>query len=101
MTIERDDLDAILDALPPDLCQRVRALPELNGILEIVMDLGRTPEARFAGREEILSHREVTAGTSRTSSRGSASSGATTEPASSGRSIGSARCAIARGRSSG
>jgi len=61
MTIERDDLDAILDALPPDLCQRVRALPELNGILEIVMDLGRTPEARFAGREEILSHREVTA----------------------------------------
>ena len=61
MTIERDDLDAILDALPPDLCQRVRALPELVGILEIVMDLGRIPEARFAGREEILSHREVTA----------------------------------------
>ena len=50
MTIERDDLDAILDALPPDLNQRVRALPELNGLLEIVMDLGRTPEARFAGR---------------------------------------------------
>jgi stage III sporulation protein AA len=61
MTIERDDLDAILDALPPDLCQRVRALAELDGLLEIVMDLGRTPEARFAGREEILSQREVTA----------------------------------------
>ncbi|MEP7004320.1 MAG: R3H domain-containing nucleic acid-binding protein [Chloroflexota bacterium] len=60
MTTDRDDLDAILDALPPDLCQRVRAL-DLNGILEIVMDLGRTPEARFAGREEALSHREVTA----------------------------------------
>ena len=61
MTIERDDLDAILDALPPDLCLRVRALADLNGLLEIVMDLGRIPEARFAGREEQLSHREVTA----------------------------------------
>jgi stage III sporulation protein SpoIIIAA len=60
-TIERDDLDAILDALPPDLCQRVRALADLDGLLEIVMDLGRIPEARFAGREEALSHREVTA----------------------------------------
>ena len=60
-TIERDDLGAILDALPPDLCQRVRALADLDGLLEIVMDLGRTPEARFAGREEALSHREVTA----------------------------------------
>jgi stage III sporulation protein SpoIIIAA len=61
MTIERDDLDAILDALPPDVCQRVRALADLDGILEIVMDLGRPPEARFAGREEQLSRREVTA----------------------------------------
>ena len=61
MTTERDDLDAILDALPPDLCQRVRALGDLSGLLEIVMDLGRIPEARFAGREEALSHREVTA----------------------------------------
>ena len=60
-TIERDDLDAILDSLPPDLCQRVRALENLDGLLEIVMDLGRIPEARFAGREEALSHREVTA----------------------------------------
>ena len=61
MTIERDDLDAILDSLPPDLCQRVRALSDLVGLLEIVMDLGRIPEARFSGREEQLSHREVTA----------------------------------------
>jgi stage III sporulation protein SpoIIIAA len=61
MTIVRDDLDAILDALPPDVCQRVRALEDRNGLLEIVMDLGRIPEARFAGREEQLSRREVTA----------------------------------------
>src|SRR5438270_2895256 len=54
-----DELDAILHALPPELVQRVRGLERLDGLLEIVRDLGRLPEARFAGREEILSHREV------------------------------------------
>ena len=56
-----DDLDALLDALPSELGSRVRALPSLDGLLEIVMDLGRLPEARFAGREERLSEREVSA----------------------------------------
>ena len=60
-TLATPDLDALLDALPPDLCQRVRGLDGLEGLLEIVMDLGRIPEARFSGREEALSHREVTA----------------------------------------
>ena len=50
-----DELDAILHALPPELVQRVRGLDGLDGLLEIVMDLGRLPEARFAVREEILS----------------------------------------------
>ncbi|GAC1699425.1 MAG: AAA family ATPase [Candidatus Limnocylindrales bacterium] len=61
MKTERDDLDAILDALPPDVGHRIRSIENLDGLLEIVMDLGRIPEARFAGREETLSHREVTA----------------------------------------
>ncbi|MDP9266453.1 MAG: AAA family ATPase [Chloroflexota bacterium] len=66
MTVDRtydqtDDLDALLGALPPDIVQRVRALDGLDGLLEIVMDLGRQPEARFAGREELLARREVTA----------------------------------------
>src|SRR6184192_3444155 len=56
-----DELDAILHALPPELVQRVRGLDGLDSLLEIVMDLGRLPEARFTGREEILSQREVTA----------------------------------------
>jgi stage III sporulation protein AA len=56
-----DELDAILHALPPELVQRVRGLDGLDGLLEIVMDLGRLPEARFAGREDVLSDREVTA----------------------------------------
>jgi stage III sporulation protein AA len=62
MTVHQsDELEAILRALPPDIGQRVRALDGLDGLLEIVMDLGRLPEARFAGREEILSQREVSA----------------------------------------
>lgn len=64
MTRERlatDDLEDLLRCLPPDVCQRVRGLESLEGLLEIVMDLGRRPEARFAGREETLAEREVTA----------------------------------------
>ena len=56
-----DDLDALLDALPHELARRVRALDGVDGLLEIVMDLGRPPEARFAGREEGLADREVSA----------------------------------------
>src|SRR5207302_964690 len=50
--------------LTPDegLAARVpRAEKYVGWPMLVVMDLGRTPEARFAGREEILSHREVTA----------------------------------------
>src|ERR687888_2155010 len=59
--VATDDLAAILRALPPEIVQRVRVLDSLEGLLEVVMDLGRLPEARFAGREETLSDREVTA----------------------------------------
>src|SRR6266478_2220054 len=58
---QSDELEALLRGLPPDLVQRVRALDGLEGLLEIVMDLGRLPEARFVGREELLSQREVSA----------------------------------------
>src|SRR5690242_7144971 len=62
MTLERqvtDDLGALLRALPPYLEQRVRGFESLEGLLEIVMDLGRRPEARFIGREVDLADREV------------------------------------------
>ncbi|MBM4420162.1 MAG: AAA family ATPase, partial [Chloroflexi bacterium] len=55
------DLDPLLRAVPPDLQQRIRGLEDLDSLLEIVMDLGRPAEARFAGREELLTPREVTA----------------------------------------
>ncbi|MEA2025707.1 MAG: R3H domain-containing nucleic acid-binding protein [Chloroflexota bacterium] len=55
-----DDLEALLDALPPEIGERMRALEQLSSVIEIVMDLGRQPEARFGGGgEEILARREV------------------------------------------
>ncbi|MBA3797418.1 MAG: hypothetical protein H0X20_09335, partial [Chloroflexi bacterium] len=44
-----DDLDALLAALPPEILQRLRALPPEREVIEVIMDLGRRPEARFGG----------------------------------------------------
>jgi stage III sporulation protein SpoIIIAA len=54
-----DDLDLLLRALPPDLLQAVHALPDPSLLIEIVMDLGRRPEARFTDGEVTLLDREV------------------------------------------
>src|SRR5437762_7151401 len=62
MTLRQtDELDALLRGLPPELGRRVRALDGLEGLLEIVMDLGRLPDARVTGREKTLSDHEVSA----------------------------------------
>jgi stage III sporulation protein SpoIIIAA len=56
-----DDMAALLEALPPEIGDAVRALPNVADVIEIVMDLGRRPEARFgAGGESVLLDREIT-----------------------------------------
>ncbi len=55
-----DDLDLLLDALPPEIVEALRDEERRVDLLEVVMDLGRLPEARYPGREVILSRREVT-----------------------------------------
>jgi stage III sporulation protein SpoIIIAA len=55
-----DDLDDLLEALPPEIVERVRELGSRADLLEIVLDLGRRPEARFTHAEEVLLDREVT-----------------------------------------
>ncbi|MFC1908694.1 R3H domain-containing nucleic acid-binding protein [Chloroflexota bacterium] len=54
-----DDLDALLDILPPRVRQPVSQQKDISELLEIVMDLGRLTEARFAQREMVLDDREV------------------------------------------
>ena len=55
-----DDLDLLLEALPPHIVEPVRQQDSLAELLEIVMDLGRLPTARFLDREVVLSEQEVT-----------------------------------------
>ncbi len=43
-----DDLEALLVALPPRIHEAVNWLDNRGELLEIVMDLGRQPEGRFA-----------------------------------------------------
>ena len=54
-----DDLDLLLDALAPHIGDPIRMRPDKHELLEVIMDLGRLPQARFPGREIVLSEREV------------------------------------------
>jgi stage III sporulation protein SpoIIIAA len=54
-----DDLNVLLEALPPEIQARIAELPPGRDLIEVVMDLGRRPEARFIGGEEELLEREV------------------------------------------
>lgn len=57
-----DELDALLEALPPHICQPLRREEARGDLLEVILDLGRPPEARYTHRELILTQAEVTEG---------------------------------------
>ena len=54
-----DDLDALINVLPPQVAIALRERTNNFELLEIVLDLGRLPEARYPDEEVILSDREV------------------------------------------
>jgi len=54
-----DDLEALLDIMPPHIRQPLYQKEELSELLEVVLDLGRASEARFPQQEMILHPREV------------------------------------------
>ena len=56
-----DDLDAFLSVLPPEIEASLVGGTELSQLVEVILDLGRLPEARFPGREEMLRDRETSA----------------------------------------
>jgi stage III sporulation protein SpoIIIAA len=55
-----DDLDALLDVLPSNVRHAVEKANDSDNLLEIILDLGRVPTARFVEREIILRNAEVT-----------------------------------------
>src|SRR5512136_1976111 len=55
-----DDLDALLGIFPPSVSGPLRRREDLTDLLEVVMDLGRPPEARFLTHEVVLGDNEVT-----------------------------------------
>jgi stage III sporulation protein SpoIIIAA len=54
-----DDLDALLERLPPRIAQPLRERENSSDLLEVVLDLGRLPESRYPDREIVLSNEEV------------------------------------------
>jgi len=57
--VTTDDLDALLDILPPHIRQPLCQQENISELLEVVLDMGRPPEARFPQREVVLNPQEV------------------------------------------
>jgi stage III sporulation protein SpoIIIAA len=54
-----DDLDLLLSVLPERIQRALREIGRASDLIEIVMDLGRLPEARFVDGEIYLSNEEI------------------------------------------
>ncbi|MBI3931082.1 MAG: AAA family ATPase [Chloroflexi bacterium] len=54
-----DDLDALLAIFPPHIRQSLSQQEDSNELIEVILDLGRPPEARFPRREIILDSKEI------------------------------------------
>jgi stage III sporulation protein SpoIIIAA len=55
-----DDLHALLDVLPPAISEAVNQANDSQNLVEVILDLGRVPTARFFEREVVLLQSEVT-----------------------------------------
>jgi stage III sporulation protein SpoIIIAA len=55
-----DELQKLLDILPPELRQTLEQHPQRDGLIEVILDLGRRPEARFPDKAEYLCQTAVT-----------------------------------------
>ncbi|HKZ54621.1 MAG TPA: R3H domain-containing nucleic acid-binding protein [Anaerolineales bacterium] len=61
MTSKRitDNLDALLGVLTPEITQRLTEINRGDDLLEVILDIGRIPTARFIDAEVALSESEV------------------------------------------
>ncbi len=55
-----DDLDALLSVLPDDIREALQRIGRRDDLLEVILDLGRVPTARFTDGEVVLRETEVT-----------------------------------------
>ncbi len=55
-----DDLHALLAVLPPEIAAAVEQADDSDNLLEVILDLGRVPTARFTHGEVVLRESEVT-----------------------------------------
>lgn len=55
-----DDLEALVAVLPPPIAESLKSHNRGEDLLEIILDLGRKPEARFVDGEIELSAQEIT-----------------------------------------
>ena len=58
---EQEELDLILDVVPGNVAEALRERNDLEQLLEIVLDLGRPPEARFVSEDVELDEDPVNA----------------------------------------
>jgi stage III sporulation protein SpoIIIAA len=54
-----DDLEALIAVLPPSIAASLQAANRGEDLLEVILDLGRGPEARFVDGEIALGQQEV------------------------------------------
>ncbi len=54
-----DDLHALMSVLPQIVAQSVKVADDSDNLLEVILDLGRLPTARFVDREVVLSQVDV------------------------------------------
>ncbi len=54
-----DDIDVLIQILPPRIQQKLAEQGDITSLLEVVLDLGRPPEARYPQREVILDAADV------------------------------------------
>ena len=57
---QTDDLPALLNLLPPAIAERVRQIDRSDELLEVVMDVGRVPAARYLSGEVELAETKLT-----------------------------------------
>jgi stage III sporulation protein SpoIIIAA len=55
-----DNIDALVDVLPPEVAKMLRQANRFDELLEVVLDLGRACEARYASSEVRLDECDVT-----------------------------------------